>query len=77
MAADLLRCPRCGGNLLVDQLREADLCCLMCNRRWNLVERRLEPAQLAFPQPGGLDAPRGGRHRKRPPATDGFLQFHR
>jgi len=43
-----LRCPRCGGNLIADRLREADLCCLMCSRRWNLLESRLEPAQLAF-----------------------------
>jgi len=42
------RCPRCGGNLVADQLREADLCCMICSRRWNLVEQRLEPAQLAF-----------------------------
>jgi len=42
------RCPRCGGNLVADDLREADFRCLMCSRRWNLVESRLEPAQLAF-----------------------------
>ncbi|OGR89977.1 MAG: hypothetical protein A2V88_12285 [Elusimicrobia bacterium RBG_16_66_12] len=43
-----LPCPRCGGDLLPDTLREADLQCLMCSRRYNLVERCLEPAQLAF-----------------------------
>jgi len=42
------RCPRCGGNLVADDLREANLRCLMCARRYNLVESRLEPAQLAF-----------------------------
>jgi len=42
------RCPRCGGDLLPDTLQESDLCCLMCSRRWNLVEHRLEPAQIAF-----------------------------
>ena len=55
-----LRCPRCGGNLVADQLREADLCCLMCSRRWNLVERRLEPAQLDF-----LSLHGGGPRRQR------------
>jgi len=42
------RCPRCGGNLVADDLREANLRCLMCSRRWNLTEQHLEPAQLAF-----------------------------
>ena len=47
MAPDL-RCPACGGNLLPDTLAEADFCCLTCSRRFNLVEQRLEPAQIAF-----------------------------
>ncbi len=47
MSADL-PCPRCGGDLLPDTLEQSDFCCLMCSRRFNLVERRLEPAQLAF-----------------------------
>ena len=43
-----LRCPHCGGDLLPDTLGEADLCCLLCSRRYNLVESHLEPARLAF-----------------------------
>ena len=43
-----LPCPRCGGDVLPDTLGEADLICLLCSRRFNLVESRLEPAQLAF-----------------------------
>jgi len=47
MALDL-RCPHCGGDLLRDTLGEADLCCLMCSRRYNIIESQLQPAQLAF-----------------------------
>ena len=65
-----LPCPRCGGDLLPDILREAELCCLMCSRRYNLVERRLEPAQLDFLSFHG-GAPRRrreGQPRYKPPA---------
>ena len=70
-----LRCPRCGGDLLPDTLGEAELCCLQCSRRFNLVESHLEPAQLAFEALPDI----GDRRRAKPhsPATDGFLQFHR
>ena len=63
-----LRCPHCGGDLLPDTLREADLCCLMCSRRFNLVERHLEPAQLAFLSlhGGGPRRQREGQRYKRP-----------
>jgi len=67
------RCPRCGGNLIADPLGDADRQCLQCSRRWNLVDGRLVPAQLAFEALPDV----GDRRRPRPPATDGFLQFHR
>jgi len=60
-----LPCPRCGGDLLADRLGEADLCCLQCSRRYNLVERRLEPAQLAFKVLPDV----GDRRRRRRPAA--------
>jgi len=70
-----LRCPHCGGTLLPDTLEEADLVCLLCSRRFNLVERHLEPAQLAFEALPDVGDRR--RAKPRPAATDGFMQFHR
>jgi len=58
-----LACPRCGGDLLPDTLREADLICLMCSRRYNLVERRLEPAQGSFLSFHGGGEPKPRRRR--------------
>ena len=61
MRADL-PCPHCGGRLLPDTLGEADLCCLQCSRRYNLIEGRLEAAQLAFEALPDV----GDRRRARP-----------
>lgn len=58
-----LRCPRCGSNLVADTLLEADLCCLMCSRRYNLVEGRVRDAQSAFLSFHGGGNPRPRRRR--------------
>ena len=58
-----LPCPRCTGNLVTDTLGEADLICMLCSRRWNLVEQHLEPAQLSLDALGPI-AVKGGQHRR-------------